>query len=114
MLILIFKHKNYVDNRFTKLMPHEIAQWCCKMGILEVCWKTPISPFVSYERCSLVTAALKFIGCSAQVRHLSGLAMLSLNFRLAKICQITFCRRLRKTTLNARSLAYHLPYWRHY
>jgi hypothetical protein len=37
VLILVFKYKNYVDNRFTKLIPHEIELWCCKMGILEVC-----------------------------------------------------------------------------
>jgi hypothetical protein len=42
MLILIFKYKNYVDNRFTELILHEIALWCCKMGILEVCRKTLI------------------------------------------------------------------------
>jgi hypothetical protein len=46
MLILIFKYNNYVDNRFTELIPHAIALWCCKMGILEVCRKTLISPFV--------------------------------------------------------------------
>jgi hypothetical protein len=68
----------------------------CKMRILEVCLKTLISLYVSYKRCRLVTTALKFSGCSAKARHLSDSAMLSLNFRLAKICQITFCRRLRK------------------
>ena len=62
MLILIFKYKNYVGNRFTKLILHEIALWCCKMGILEVC---RISLFVSYERCGLVITALKFSGSSA-------------------------------------------------
>jgi hypothetical protein len=46
MLILIFKYKNYVNNRFNELIPHEIGLWCCKMGILEVCQKTPISPYV--------------------------------------------------------------------
>jgi hypothetical protein len=51
MLILFFKRKNYVDNRFTNLILHEIALWCCKMGILEVC---RISPFVLHERCGLV------------------------------------------------------------
>jgi hypothetical protein len=30
MLIQIFKHKNYVNNRFSELIPHEIALWCCK------------------------------------------------------------------------------------
>jgi hypothetical protein len=64
-LILIFKYKNYVDNCFTKLIPHEIALWCCKIGILEICWKTPVSLFVSYERCGLVITVLKFSGCSA-------------------------------------------------
>jgi hypothetical protein len=43
MLILIFKYKNYVDNRFTKQILHEIALWCCKMGILEVCQITHLS-----------------------------------------------------------------------
>jgi hypothetical protein len=62
MLILIFKYKNYVNNRFTKLILHEIALWCCKMGILEVCW---ISPIVLYERRGLVITALKFSGFSA-------------------------------------------------
>jgi hypothetical protein len=62
MLTLIFKYKNDVDNRFTKLIPHEIALWCCKMGILEVC---RISLFVLYERCGLVITALKFSSCSA-------------------------------------------------
>jgi len=62
MLILIFKYKNYVNNRFTKLMLHEIALCCCKMGILEVC---QISPFVLHERCGLVITTLKFSGCSA-------------------------------------------------
>jgi hypothetical protein len=42
MLILIFKYKNYVDNRFTNLILYEITLWCCKMGIFEVC---RISPF---------------------------------------------------------------------
>jgi hypothetical protein len=65
MLILIFKYKNYVNNRFSELIPHDIALWCCKMGILGVCWKTLISPHVSYERCGLVITALKFSGCSA-------------------------------------------------
>jgi hypothetical protein len=62
MLILIFKYKNYVDNRFTKQILHEIALWCCKMGILEVC---QIIPFVLYERCGLVITALKFGSHSA-------------------------------------------------
>jgi hypothetical protein len=65
MLILIFEYKNYVGNRFTELIPHKIALWYCKMGILEICWKTLISPFVSYERCGLVITALKFSGCGA-------------------------------------------------
>jgi len=65
MLILIFKYKNYAGGRFTKLIPHGIALWCCKMGILEVRWKTLVSPFVLYERCCLVITALKFSGCSA-------------------------------------------------
>jgi hypothetical protein len=42
MLILIFKYKNYVDNRFTNLILYEITLWCCKMGIFEV---RRISPF---------------------------------------------------------------------
>jgi len=54
MLILIFKHKNYVSNRFTELIPHEIALWYCKMEILEVYWKPLTSPFVLYERCGFV------------------------------------------------------------
>ena len=62
MLILILKYKNYVDNRFTKLILHEIALWCCKIGVLEVCW---ISLFVIYERCGLVITALKFSSFSA-------------------------------------------------
>jgi hypothetical protein len=62
MLILTFKYKNYVDNRFTKLIPHEIVLWCCKTGLLEVCWKTMIS---SFECCGLVITALKFSGYSA-------------------------------------------------
>jgi len=62
MLILIFKYKNYVDNRFAKLILREISLWCCKMGILEVC---QIIPFVLYERCGLVSTALKFSGCGA-------------------------------------------------
>jgi hypothetical protein len=62
MLVLIFKYKNYVGDHFTKLIPHEIVLWCCKMGILEVC---QISPFVLYERCGLVIPALKFSSCSA-------------------------------------------------
>ena len=108
MLILIFKYKNYVGNHFTELIPHEIALWCCKMEILEVRWKTLISPFVLYERCGLVITALKFSGCSAQVRHLSGSAMLRLNFRLAKISPITFCRRLRSSGLyNKRSYSFY-------
>jgi hypothetical protein len=86
MPIGIFKYKNYVSNRFSELILHEIAPWCCKMGILEACWKTPISPYLSFGRCGLAITALKFSGCSAQVRHLSDSAMLSLNFRLAKIC----------------------------
>jgi hypothetical protein len=36
MLILIFKYKNCIDNRFSKLTPHEIALWCCKIVILEI------------------------------------------------------------------------------
>jgi len=40
MLILIFKYKNYANNRFSKLIPHETAPWCCKMGIPEVYWKS--------------------------------------------------------------------------
>jgi len=48
MLILIFKHKSHVDNRFTKLIPHEIAQWCCKMGILEVCWEKHQSAYLPH------------------------------------------------------------------
>jgi hypothetical protein len=62
MLILIFKYKNYVDNRFTKLIQNEIALWYCKMGILEVC---QTSQFVLYERGGLVTIALKFSSCGA-------------------------------------------------
>ena len=62
MLTLIFKYENYVDNRFTKLILHEITLWCCKMGILEVC---RIGLFVLYERCGLVIIALKFSGCRA-------------------------------------------------
>jgi hypothetical protein len=56
------------------------------MELLEVSWKTSISPYVLYERCGLVIKALKFSRCSAQVQHLSGFAMLNLNYRLAKIC----------------------------
>jgi hypothetical protein len=85
MLILIFKY-NYIDNRLSKLIPHEIALWCCKIVILEVCWKTPISPCVTYERCSLVITALKFSSCNAYVRHFSDSAMLNPNIRLAKTC----------------------------
>jgi len=57
-------------------------------------WETLISSCVAYESCSLVNTALEFSSCSAQVRYLSDCAMLGLNFRLAKICQNTFCSRL--------------------
>jgi len=64
MLILIFKYKNYIDNRFSKLTLYEIALWCCKIVIFEACWKT-ISPYVIFERCSLMITALKFSSCNA-------------------------------------------------
>jgi hypothetical protein len=65
MLILIFRYKTYIGNRFNKVTLHEIALWCCKIIILEVCWKTPISLYVTYKRCSLVIVALKFSSCNA-------------------------------------------------
>jgi hypothetical protein len=65
MLILISKCKNYVNNRFSKLIPHKIALWRCKTGMLEVYWKTLISTYVLYKRCGLVITALKFSGCGA-------------------------------------------------
>jgi hypothetical protein len=65
MLILSFKYKNYIDNHFSKPTLHEIALWCCKIVILEVCWKTLTSPYVTHERCSLVITALKFSSCKA-------------------------------------------------
>jgi hypothetical protein len=48
-----------VNDRFSKLISHEIALWYRKMAILDVCWKTPISQYVPYERRGLVTTALK-------------------------------------------------------
>lgn len=38
-----------MNNCFTKLIPHEIALWCCKLLI---------SLYILYERCGLVINAL--------------------------------------------------------
>ena len=60
MLILIFKCQNYVNNHFSKLIPHEIALWCYKIGILEICLETSVSLYVPRRGYGLVVTALKF------------------------------------------------------